>query len=336
MSEPAPIIASPGLRGTAQMWGARLSRWAATPVGKRVITAARWLTVLAVVVYLIDHLADVGWREVWRALPTNPWFYILFLAGYLVLPLCEVVIYRAVWRAPMGSSLPVFVRKMVYNDVMDYSGEAYLMLWARRTLGLEPKRAFSTVKDVNILSGLASNTMTLAVLAVFIGTGQVALLLKTNPDSSLYLWITGLLALAIIALILLFRRRIFALPGGLSWFVFGMHIVRVVAGLGLLALQWAAALPGVVFSVWLFFLTARLLLSRIPFLPNRELMFMGLALGLSGLVNVPQADITGLFVAGGALALALNLAMFLFTSFGGRARQDAAGQQATPELYDRS
>jgi len=91
--------------------------------------------------------------------------------------------------------------------------------------------------------------------------------------------------LALVALsfgVLLFGRRVFSLTARELRFVAAAHAVRLAAASGLTILLWRLALPDVALGIWLALLTSRLLLARLPFVVNRELVFANLVLALFG------------------------------------------------------
>jgi len=84
-------------------------RWqdfADSKTGKRIFKVLRYLLVASILAYLAYQLADIGWTEVGRSLPTTPWFYATVLAMYAILPLAEVLIYGRVWDLSARESLP--------------------------------------------------------------------------------------------------------------------------------------------------------------------------------------------------------------------------------------
>lgn len=291
--------------------------WWQTPISRRVLTGVRALVAAAVILFLFRHLERIGWHAIWRALPVSPFFYIAFIGGYILLPATEVVIYGQLWGRQLVKNIGVFFRKMVYNDVFDYSGEAYLALWARRTLGLSARDVLSTVKDVNLLSGLASNLVTLLLVGAFLATGQLQMLFRSSPHLHDYLAISLLFGGALVALVILMRHRLFHLGLQRSLTVLALHLGRVVGGQLLIIGQWVAALPQAPASVWLLFLSANMVLTRIPFLPNRALMTLGLGLALSKLVPGIQMGIAGMVLATGGLTLMVSLGVFMVTSLAG-------------------
>lgn len=272
--------------------------------------------VTAVVVFLAGRLSDIGWSDVADALPTTPWYYIFFLGWFFAIPIAELFVYKLIWGENLTSRLGVFLRKRVYNyAVLSYSGEAYLAMWARKAIPLDNRKILSTVKDSTILSGLASNTFTVLLLGVFLVTGQLAVLLEADPDFEAYFIVAALVGLILVPMILRFRKSIIALPGRLALQVFAIHMVRLILMLVLQTAMWAVVLPQVPFETWLMFLTAQLVLTRVPFLPNTDLMYLGLGLSLSGYLEAPEATVAGMFLAAGALSQILNVAIYGLTSF---------------------
>lgn len=271
--------------------------------------------VVVVMLYLLNRLRTLGWHNTWVSLPRTPWFYLVFACNYLIVPLADTSIYSLIIKHNLFGSLNIFIRKMIYNDVVDYSGEAYLAVWLKRQFNLDTPATFSMLKDVNLLSSLAGNIITLSVVAAFVLSGQLGLLLNVGPDVRHYLvGGVGLGMVMIIAMILL-RRQLLGLDMTRTVQVLCIHLTRALAALGLLTLQWSVALPSVPLGTWFVFLTGGAVLGRIPFLPNRNLMFMGLAVAMTGLVNVPKAHISGVFLASGGLALAVSATLMLVTSF---------------------
>jgi hypothetical protein len=98
--------------------------------------------------------------------------------------------------------------------------------------------------------------------------------------------------------------------------VTAIHGGRVLLILLLQTAQWAVVFPHVTFLTWLLFLTAQMVLTRLPFLPNQDLMLVGLGLSLTHYVNAPEAAVAGMFLVSGALFQAFNLGCFLLTAFG--------------------
>lgn len=309
-TDPSPP-AEPRLPPLVAQLFARLKALAPEPrVAKAILTAVRLLIAAAVVVFMYVRLSEIGWAATWAALPRAPMFYLFFAIAYWILPFAELLIYRALWPI-RWRVLPVFIRKRVYNELMfDYSGEAYLYLWAKDAVPHSTRGILSTIKDVNLLSGLASNTMTLLMLPVVILGGHVALLQGAGGKPLVPLLLCAVLAVLLMTTLFVFRRRIFALSRRDAAVVGGLHVTRLITIFALQVAQWSAALPQVPFGEWLMFLAAQLLLTRIPFLPNRDVMMMWLGVALAKAIAAPQAQVASMFLAAGALSLATHAFMY--------------------------
>jgi len=81
---------------------------------------------------------------------------------------------------------------------------------------------------------------------------------------------------------MLYRKKLFSLPRRDLRFIVLVHLVRILLTTGLAAWMWHIALPSVAISLWLLLSTLRLLLSRLPFVPNKDVVFAGMAVFLVG------------------------------------------------------
>jgi len=272
--------------------------------------------IVALVLYYISaELAQIGWQDVWQSMPTSPWFYLLFVAMYFALPIGEWLVYQILWGREMRRRFGLFLRMRVYNyALVSYAGEAFLALWAHKNLGHPGRSIVSAIKDSNVLSAFASNSFTIILLAGFFFTGQLERLTDADPDFGNYIGFSLVIGLVLLPLMLKFRGKILALPAPQAKRIFLIHLSRLVLVLLLQAGQWAVVLPEVAFNTWILLLTAQMVLTRVPFLPNTDLLFAGLGITLMGYVEGPDVIIAGMFLASGALSQLLNLAAFLITS----------------------
>ena len=278
----------------------------------RVIQVVIFIGVLALIT---KHLADIGWDEIWSALPRTPWFYILIACAYVTLPIAEVFVYQKIWGIPMWKRLPVLFRKRVLNEgVMGYSGEAYLCLWAHRHTDLPGNKILSTVKDNNILSAVVSTSAALVLFFGFMITGKLHDV--TGGDISNNWMLVGMLAVSglWIPVAYSFRKRLIALPQRTVGKVLLIHVLRLLAAESLQIMYWMVVLPFVPLTAWLTFTAAQMLLTRVPLLPNKDLMLLGLGITLANVVNVPATAVTALFLAGGATIQFLHLIVFFVTT----------------------
>ena len=282
---------------------------------RRLQSATKIALLAGVFAYLVWRLTDIGWGAVLTALPATPLFYLLFALRYSVLPLTEVVIYQRLWSKKLFQHVPVFFRKRVFNmGVLDYSGEAYFLVWARNTLKLNDKEIFGAIRDSNVLSAVSSNLLTIAFLVIFVSMGLDETLTASDANGWLYLFAAGFIAIFLTAIIVTFRRQLIGVSVSLAGWLLGVHSGRMLLIMLLMGAQWASALPEVPWTLWLMFLTAHLVLNRLPLLPNKDLMLLGLAVGLTSYVDGPEAALAAVFVASSALTQLAHLAVFSATS----------------------
>lgn len=221
---------------------------------------------------------DLRLDTVGALLPRTPLFWAVFIVFYLQAPVLEWVIFHKLWNIPFGSGVAALVRKLVSNElVLGYLGEAQFYAWARArgTIAAAP---FGAVKDVAILSALTGNAVTLIMLVFawpLIASGQLGL-----PTREVFLSL-GVVLLTSCA-ILLFRKKLFSLDRRDLWFITAVHIVRTILFILLSALLWHLILRQVSLGLWLVLATLRMLVSRLPLLPNKDIVFAGIAVFLLG------------------------------------------------------
>src|SRR5690625_454225 len=94
----------------------RMKLFFQTPSGRNVLKWTQRLFLLVILSWLIFQLTDIGWKNVWRSLPTQGAFYLLFLLLYFQLPFFEVIVYRSVWSFSVVRAVPAFLLKRIYNS----------------------------------------------------------------------------------------------------------------------------------------------------------------------------------------------------------------------------
>jgi hypothetical protein len=240
----------------------------------------RWAGPLLSVLILIAvayQLRTIDVKGLLLLLPTSIAFWLSFAAYYLAGPASEWVIFRRLWRLPV-EGFGALLRKLVSNEILlGYLGEVYFYAWARRNAKITTA-PFAAIKDVTILSALTGNAFTLVMLAF---AAPLFGSLHLGMDSSAFVWSIVFVLLTSLVM-LLFRKRLFALPRRDLWFVAGAHVLRIAATTLLAAVMWHLLLPAVALSWWLLLGTLRQLLSRLPFMPNKDIVFAGLASFLVG------------------------------------------------------
>ncbi len=282
---------------------------------QRALKVIQYALLACIVGYLVLKLSRVGWLDVLGSLPESLWFYFFFLLRFLALPVSEIALYEIIWSLPLMRHFFVFIRKRVYNfAVMGYSGEAFLTLWARRRLHLPQKTILVGVKDNNLLSAFASNAATVILVAILAATGGLQAGLDAFPGAGWLFTLAFLSSGVLSALVLIFRDKLMALPKGVMPKLISVHGGRQALIILLHAAMYAAALPGAPVMAWMTFIAMQLVLSRIPFLPNQDIVYLGAALSLSAIVGAPAAAVAGMLVAEAGLSQAFNMAMFMATA----------------------
>jgi hypothetical protein len=271
---------------------------------------------VGIVLYLLYKLSHVGWFDVAQSLPLSPWFYIFFTLRFLTLPVSELAIYEIVWSTPLVRHFLVFIRKRVYNfAVMGYSGEAFLTLWARRRLSLSDKAILVGVKDNNLLSAFTSNAATVILILILAATGGLQAGIDAFPGAGWLFALAFLTAFILAVLVAVFREKLIALPPGVLPKLLGVHSSRQILLIILQAAMYASALPGAPLLAWITFIAMQLVLSRIPFLPNQDIVYLTAALTLSPIVGAPEASVAGMLVAEAGLSQLFNAIMFAATAY---------------------
>lgn len=253
--DPAPLIRS----------GRNWTRWAGPLVSALILIVA------------LTQFRDLNPRSLWTLMPDSILFWMIFGLHYLSGPLSEWVIFRRLWSIP-AAGFAALLRKLVSNEILlGYLGEVYFYAWARRNSKITTA-PFGAIKDVTILSALVGNVVTLLMVVI-------AFPLLGAVNAGLNRWEVGgsiLFVLLTSMIVMVLRRRLFTLPRKELWIVAGIHSLRVVTQIVLAALMWHILLPAVAVSWWILLGTLRQLISRLPFLPNKDVVFAGIAAFLIG------------------------------------------------------
>lgn len=240
--------------------GGSVVRWIGPLISICILAAVCW------------QLRTLSLPDILRGVPRTPIFWVAFLAWYFTGPAFDWLIFRKLWRIPAAGFAPL-TRKLIGNELLlGYSGELYFYSWARER-GELTSAPFVALKDVAILSALTGNLATLVMLAVaypMLGELQLGLSPSTFAVS-----ISIVLGTSMVAMI--FRRSLFGLSRADLAFVFMAHSARIIVQTAILALLWHLMMPGQPLSLWLLLATVRLLISRLPLIPNKDFAFAGIA-----------------------------------------------------------
>ena len=268
--------------------------------GTRLAGIFSMLVSLALLVVVAIQFGDISLAEVSAMIPTNPLFWMVFAGYYLAGPVSEWFIYRRLWAMPLVG-LGALLRKLVSNEILlGYLGEAQFYGWARARLKFVAA-PFGAIKDVTILSALVGNFATLAMLVwawPLIASGQLGLEGRTVFISLGVVLVTSFV-------ILLFRQKLFSLAKNDLWFISAIHLARIAAVVIFSAWMWHLVLPQVEMTLWVIMATLRMLVSRLPLLPNKDVVFAGIAVFLLG----HDVEIASLMTFMAVLLLVTHLAV---------------------------
>lgn len=241
---------------------------------------ARWLSPalgVAMLGALALQVAEIGWGTLARVWPASPLFYLMFAAAYLGPIACEIAIYRRLWGVSWHDA-PMFLKKRVMNEALiGYSGEAYALWWARRRPAGRYS-ALAAVKDTNLVSGLVGNIFTFALLAATLLLADGARLASAAAAASGPAIAAALGVIAAVVAFVLLKPRLFTLPRAELGFIAAVQVARVATGVAMTMALWALAMPGVAWGLWLTLVAWRTFIGRLPFVPNKELLFVNLAI----------------------------------------------------------
>lgn len=253
---------------------------------------------VAMLVAALVQMRSLDPAAVIALVPASPLFWLAFAGAYLTLPVSEWLIYRRLWSLPATGIVPL-LRKYVSNEVLlGYSGELYFYSWARRHAAIVTA-PFGAIKDVAILSAQAGNAATLVLIAL--AWPMLDRLHLGDHARDMLLSAIGILLLSLPPLLL--RRQMFSLPRADLRFIGAVHLARIALTLLCTALLWHEALPTVALGWWVILAALRQLLSRLPMLPNKDIMFAGVVAYLVG----PQADLVAMIAMSASLMVIAHL-----------------------------
>ena len=257
---------------------------------------------LAVLVAAMLQLAQLDLARVAAIVPSSPAFWLVFALSYFAGPLGDYAIFRRLWQIPVAGFFAL-LRKLIGNELITgYVGDLYFYTWARQRTSMT-SAPFGAVKDVAILSAMAANAVTLVLMVLAYPLLDT---LHLGIDSTAFLASVALM-LVISSGVLFFRKKLFSLPARDLWVVTFVQTARVIATLVLTGLCWHLALPAESVELWVLLSAMRMLLSRLPFLPNKDVVFAALAVFMIG----QDAEVGALMAMMASLLLATHLGLGL-------------------------
>ena len=278
-------------RGLGRAAAGSTARW-----GKPALNVFRWGIPLLLLAVLARSLTQIGWVHVWEARPYALGFYVVLFLPFFVQPAADLIIYRNLLNVGRALPFSVLLRKRYLNAVMlDYSGEAYFFLWAKRNVDLKKGTLLHAVKDTNVLSAGAGLAMVWLVLVVLLAEGGTRLptFLPANTWSLVSI---GSLPFVLCLALVVGGRKVTTLSRGEIASTFAIHLARIVVALSLeFALWWlSGALPSA--GVCLEFVALRLLVSRLPLIPSKDLLFVGIGITAAGLMDLSTERVAAVLV----------------------------------------
>ena len=304
-----------------------------SPTGKKILRLFTVLFTTAIVAFLVYKLTLIGWSRVWESLPHTPWFYVLLLAMFFALPVFQVFIYRVAWKthvSPWNLFLALMNKRVLDKDVLGYSGEMYLYLWARKQIKQPDKEILLVIKDNVILSSAASTLVAVILLAVFFVLGRVELPRQWLHPNIVHVLVIGFCVVLAAGLMVKYRKRVISLKRREVLHIFLLHICRLLVVQGLQVIQWVIVMPEVPILNWMTLLAAQIIITRIPLLPSRDLIFMGTGIEMSQFISISTSGMAGMLLASSVINKILNLFFFLLVFFSTRKRKSAAGDNRFP------
>tara|TARA_B100000678_G_scaffold249513_2_gene223869 strand:+ start:40 stop:1026 length:987 start_codon:yes stop_codon:yes gene_type:complete len=287
-----------------------------------------WLWTTLIVAVIARQLYNLGLHDVLGELPDDAMFFVLYVVGFLVGPLCEKFAFRVIWPKTKSASWYALLRKRALNFVvLGYSGDVWFAMWARENLKIRAKRAFHGVKDSTILGGIASAMFTVLLVASFAVSGEDALISRIIGRTEGPIIAMAIVGVVGVGVLVLFRRSVFGVNFTQGIGVFAIHFLRVALTNVFLVLQYAVVLPFVPFETWLLFITVQMLIQQLPLIPNRDLLFLVVAMEITRGMGVDQTSLSALLVATTLLRQIGNTALLIATTI--------LAPRLAPEIADR-
>ncbi|MBN8816231.1 MAG: hypothetical protein J0J06_12375 [Sphingomonas sp.] len=263
---------------------------------------------VAILIAVAIQVRGIDFGKILSIAPGFSSFWIVFLCFYLLVPLSHWVIYRQIWRLGPRAIVPL-LRKQVANEVvLGYSGEAHFYFWARQHAGLTGS-PFGAIKDVSMLSAIAGNIVTLVLMAVMAPT--IARIMTGTLATTFQLSVMAVVILSLAPFV--FGRRLFSLTASVLTRVFAVHLARLALIVILSAVMWHILLPTVPVAVWLSLATLKLMISRLPLVANKDVLFAAATMLLLG----KEADVAAAVALTSSLTLLAHVSVGLVTALYG-------------------
>lgn len=274
-----------------------------------------YVLLLTVLVY---QLIGIGFENLLQAIPTNPLVYVIAVVLFFVLPVSEYFGYSRFIPLGFRESIPVFIKKRVINkNLFNYWGEFDFYVWlTKRMPHLTKRRLFDIIKDNNIISSMASIIIVIGLL----------FFLVFYYDMSSYVgsyWNLGACTILGLSLFLLLitiskKYRVYSLNLADSIYLTNLHVSRMLFSSTLQIVQWYLAISEVTFFELFVFLAIQLVISRVPMLPGKDLLFISGSLMLTNYIPVSIEELAAIMVLNNIIDKLLSIGSLSLISFKNR------------------
>ena len=196
---------------------------------------------------------------------------------------------------------------------MSYVGEFDFYLWlTQKEPDQSKRRVFDIVKDNNIISSAASIVLVSALLLVLLflyysGEGVRDYLLILG-------YVAGYILLLVTVVVVMARTNIYSLNMRDTWYLTGVHSIRILFISAVQILQWYLAITDI--TVWELFviLSVQMVISRIPILPAKDLIFISGSIELTNYLDISTSELAAIMVLNSLIDKVISGGSFYFIS----------------------
>src|SRR5262249_38967200 len=167
--------------------------------------------------------------------------------------------------------------------------------WAQARLKLKPGLLVHSIKDSNLLSGGAGLVMVYLMLLALLALGGLKIPASLNSHGWFFV-LVGSVPLILCGALVLGHRKLTALSRRQIVTPFAIHFGRSALVLAVEFGLWelSGALPSAV--ACLQYVALRLVVTRLPLVPNKDLIFVGAGMAAAGMANVSVTPVATVLV----------------------------------------
>lgn len=229
---------------------------------------------------------------------SGPAFWMALIAGLLVEPVTDCLTLRRQLGTGTETIAPLIHKQSLNALLFGYAGDAFFVGWLQKHIG-NARGALALVCDMAIVSALINNIATLGMLLLM--WKPIQSLPNLRIDAWSLLFAAALVAVPLVLMVVRWKK----LPGAGFSTILAYKSLRTVVATILVALTWHFAMPDVPLLSWLLLLTGRMIVSRLPIVPNKDLAFAGCVSILLG----PNDQVVPVIAGVALITLAVQAAM---------------------------